>query len=105
MKVKINNKIYDAEDQPIMLILSKSDKRNLRNMHPDATKYCAYPESHSSKKIKKWMKESAPERPPMPSTEPVYVEEGRFGRFDKMFIIAVIGTYIILIYNILTKKI
>lgn len=46
MKVKIGNKIYDAKDEPIMIILSKSDKTNLANMHPDLTKYCCFPDDY-----------------------------------------------------------
>ncbi len=43
MKVKICDKIYDSEQEPIMVILSEVDKKNIANMHPEATKYCVYP--------------------------------------------------------------
>jgi hypothetical protein len=43
MKVKIGNKIYDSEDQPIMLILTDFDKNNISNMLETNTKYCSYP--------------------------------------------------------------
>jgi len=55
MKVKIGNTIYDAEDEPIMVILSESDKKNITNMHPDCTKYCQYPEQHSEQEIEAFM--------------------------------------------------
>lgn len=56
MKVKIGEKIYDAEDQPIMLILSETDKKNIGNMHLDATKYCVFSENYDLGKIKEFMK-------------------------------------------------
>ena len=61
MKVKIGNKIYDGAKQPVMVILSKGEKKQIANMHPDATKYCVYPSTtewtkNDYKKIKEWMK-------------------------------------------------
>jgi len=55
MKVKIGDKIYDCEDQPIMLILSDADKYNLSNMG-EQTKYCAYSENVSEEEIIEFMK-------------------------------------------------
>jgi hypothetical protein len=43
MKVKVGNKIYDGENEPVMVILSKSDRENIADMLPEATKYCSYP--------------------------------------------------------------
>lgn len=59
MKVKIGNGgIYDGESVPVMVILSKQDKINIANMHPDCTKYCVYPsEKWSEEEIKFWMKD------------------------------------------------
>jgi hypothetical protein len=37
MKVKINNRMYEPET--VVLFLSQDDKKNIANMHPDATKY------------------------------------------------------------------
>ena len=61
MKVKIGNKIYDAEKEPIMIIINKAEKQQITNMHPDATKYCQYPYAEEWKlndyaKIKNWMR-------------------------------------------------
>ena len=47
MKVKINNKTYDSNEEPIMLILSDQDKKNIKNMADDATKYCSFPEDYN----------------------------------------------------------
>ena len=56
MKVKICDKIYDDEKQPVMVILTNQDKENIKNMLPHRTKYCMYPITISIEKIKKWMK-------------------------------------------------
>ena len=60
MKVKVGNKVYDGEKEPVMVILSKGEKQQIADMHPDATKYCVYPEDEELmkddfKKIKEWM--------------------------------------------------
>jgi len=62
MKVKVGNKIYDGEKEPVMVILSKGEKEQIANMAPDATKYCVYPSKKelikdNYKAIKKWMAE------------------------------------------------
>jgi hypothetical protein len=56
MKVKIGDKIYDASEEPIMLILTQEDRKNIENMAPDATKYCAFPDNTSLKFVKEFMK-------------------------------------------------
>jgi hypothetical protein len=56
MKVKIGDKIYNASEEPIMLILTQEDRKNIENMAPDATKYCAFPDNTSLKVINKFMK-------------------------------------------------
>ena len=43
MKVKIGDKIYSSDEEPIMLILNEEDRRDLANMAPDALAYCVYP--------------------------------------------------------------
>ena len=60
MKVKIGKKIYDSNNEPIMVILSKGEKEQISNMHPDTTKYCVYPNidkwtKDDYKAIKQWM--------------------------------------------------
>jgi len=55
MKVKIGETVYDWRDQPIMVILGKQDKANIKNMHPDCSKYCCYPPQFTVDEIKKWM--------------------------------------------------
>ena len=55
MKVKIGNKVYDPNETPIMVILTKEDKSNIANMHPTATKYAAFPDAMSVECIEEWM--------------------------------------------------
>jgi len=58
MKVKVGDKIYDAEKEPIMVILSDLDKMYISNMNPDNMRYCCYPDhGYSVESISKWMKE------------------------------------------------
>jgi hypothetical protein len=56
MKIKIGNVIYDSEKEPIMVILSESDKVNIKNMSPEATKYCSFPNGLDIEVIKEFMK-------------------------------------------------
>jgi hypothetical protein len=57
VKVKIGHTIYDADKEPIMIILNDKDKENLKLMQEDATRYCAYPDSDewTSEKVTEWM--------------------------------------------------
>ena len=58
MKVKIGKKIYDAEKEPIMLILNKDDKYNISNMRESDMKYCCYPDgSMSQAMVEEFMRE------------------------------------------------
>ena len=57
MKIKIGNKIYDGEKEPVMVILTDQDKKNIFDMLPHCTKYSVYPDSYSIDEIKKWMDE------------------------------------------------
>lgn len=62
MKVKVGNHIYDGEKEPVMVILSKGERKQIANMAPDATKYCVYPDieewtRNDYEKIKAWMKD------------------------------------------------
>jgi hypothetical protein len=56
MKVKIGDKIFDSEEEPIMIILNEGDKRNISSMHEDVTKYCTFPENWNIEDIKEFMK-------------------------------------------------
>ena len=56
MMVKVGDKIYDSNVEPIMVILSDSDKENISNMAPNRTMYCSYPDSCDADTIFEWMK-------------------------------------------------
>tara|TARA_R110000782_G_scaffold87834_1_gene169842 strand:+ start:466 stop:681 length:216 start_codon:yes stop_codon:yes gene_type:complete len=43
MKVNINGIWYNSEDMPIQIQLSKSDKKNIKNMHDDKFNYISFP--------------------------------------------------------------
>jgi len=57
MKVKIGDKITDANDEMIMLILDDFDKSNISNMPPEYHKYCAYPGDTPTEIVKNFMKD------------------------------------------------
>lgn len=44
MKVKIGDQVFDSKDQPIMVVLSQADRRNIENMAPEATMYASFPD-------------------------------------------------------------
>lgn len=56
MLVKIGETIYDPENQPIMLILTKEDKKNIKNMSKLNDKYLQYPDTMSDEEAKAFMK-------------------------------------------------
>ena len=56
MKVKIGDQVYDSNEQPILLILSDQDKENITNMHPDAHKFCSFPEGSDEDAILEFIK-------------------------------------------------
>lgn len=45
MLVIIDGKVYNPEETPIMVVLNDQDKENIKNMHPEANKYLAYPDN------------------------------------------------------------
>jgi hypothetical protein len=58
VKVKIGDKIYDGNKEPILLILTEGDKRDIQNMTPEATRFCIYPdEGYSYDEICKWIED------------------------------------------------
>lgn len=54
MKVKIKEFIYDSEEEPIVILLSEQDKKNISNMG-DAIKYCSFPDSMDEEDVKAFM--------------------------------------------------
>ena len=57
MKVKIGEVVYDAADEPVMVILSPTDKENISNMMPEATCYASFPDGWGTEEqMRDWMK-------------------------------------------------
>jgi len=56
MKVKIGNKIYDSQDEAIMIILEEYNKEDISNMGDDAKKYCEFPDSMTQEEAIEFMK-------------------------------------------------
>jgi len=58
MKVKVGDTIYDSSEQPVMVILSAEERRDITLMAPGATKYCAFPDHNFTvQDMKTWMEE------------------------------------------------
>ncbi len=57
MKVKIGDKIYGPEKEPIMVIFEPQDKKLIANMLPNTKKYCVYPDTMTEAEVKKFMRE------------------------------------------------
>jgi hypothetical protein len=57
MKVKIGDKIHDAEEEPILVILTESDKQNIANLPPNAPGYLVFPESSDVDQLTIWARE------------------------------------------------
>ena len=57
MRVKVGDKIYNGDEEPVMVILSDRDKYNISHMSPEATKYLSYPEQMSEKEALEFMKD------------------------------------------------
>jgi len=54
MKVKVGNKVFDGDKEPVMAAV---DKRNIARMPFDSTKYCVYPDGFDQEEIERWMNE------------------------------------------------
>ena len=60
MKVKIGDKIVNAEDEPILLIFEDEQEKitlshHLINMPKEATKYCIFPNRMTAEEAHKFM--------------------------------------------------
>lgn len=55
MLIKIGNKIYDPNVEPLMVILTQKDKENIANMTPEATKYCVFPAEMTRDEVEAFM--------------------------------------------------
>jgi hypothetical protein len=51
MKIWLRGKIYDGGKEPLVVCLTKQDKKNIKNMCKDCTLYCEYPGEKDANKI------------------------------------------------------
>jgi ribosome maturation protein Sdo1 len=73
MKVKIGDTIYDSNNQPIMIIYTDGDLKNMVRGH----KYCSYPENdyrYPPEKVKKWMETEKTEVKPSETAEDLFLK-------------------------------
>lgn len=59
MRVKVGDKVYSGEEEPVMVLLNDDDKERIENMGV-AKKYCVYPSKrkwtkNNYAKINMWM--------------------------------------------------
>jgi hypothetical protein len=52
MQVNIRGKVYDSNEEPIMLILSNIDKMNIGKMDSESLKFTSFPETMTIKEVK-----------------------------------------------------
>jgi hypothetical protein len=69
MKVKIGDKIYDANEEPVMLIFESDIQRiavgqHLINMPDGGRKYCMYPDSMDHEVVRDFMKTDSDDKKP-----------------------------------------
>lgn len=50
VKVKIGRKIYSSEAQPIMMILTREEKRLIGNMRESDYRFCSFPGKYKTEK-------------------------------------------------------
>ena len=56
MQIKVGDKLFSSEDQPIMVILTEDDKENIANMLPECTKYATFQDDWGDEKaMLSWM--------------------------------------------------
>ncbi len=55
MKLKVGDKIYTSEDQPIMVILTEQDKENITNMRSEDMLYSEAPNDTTADGLFAWM--------------------------------------------------
>ncbi len=63
MKVKVGDTVYTDEEVPIMVILSETDKNNIRDMLSANYKYASAPDEYfdNSNDFLRWMREGIDE--------------------------------------------
>jgi hypothetical protein len=55
MLVKIGLLVFDADVQPIMLLLTETEKRQIAEMPPGHGMYCQFPAGIPGDQVREWM--------------------------------------------------
>ncbi|MCH7990594.1 MAG: hypothetical protein IID46_15750, partial [Planctomycetes bacterium] len=55
MRVKVRDRVYSGEIEPVMVLLSPTDRANIVAMHPDADRYCEYPDEWDREEVREFM--------------------------------------------------
>jgi len=55
MRVRIDNKIYNSDEQPIMIIFDVGEKGLIEDMQPQNMKFCVYPQGTDATAIEHLM--------------------------------------------------
>ena len=63
MRVKIGNKWFDSNDEPVLIELNNHEKQLIRDMLPSNYLFCCYPTGMEAKKISDWMKDDVVVQP------------------------------------------
>lgn len=87
MRVKVGDQWFQCEPgQPVMIELAEGDKRNIANMHPDATRYAIFEDDDgwSNEEKLAWMDEGR-EGPMRPISDPSHSLAEAFVTAEKAF--------------------
>jgi hypothetical protein len=57
VKIKIGNKIYDSDKEPIMVTLTSEEKIYISCMGHTQKKFCSYPDGFDENYIKEFMQD------------------------------------------------
>lgn len=70
MKVKIKDKLYDSEKEPILVIVSPYERLLIQSMAPAETKFCVFPDGMADDRVTMFMEVNEDEEAPQPYKEP-----------------------------------
>ena len=56
MKVKIRDKIYNPDEEPIMIILDQEDKELISSMDSNSFMYCCFPKDTTMESAEEFMR-------------------------------------------------
>ena len=67
VRIKVGDRWYDMRDGPIMVELSEVDKKNIKNMNPECSRYAEFTDEYNDaylQKLLEWMDEGAQKERP-----------------------------------------